>query len=92
MRFEQIITAVTRSLAIAQVREITVVESFAVAIRLHLWLLRTTLGMPSYPRFDLKQSQDAGRINFGRLGCKRGRGQSQLVLVTASCPAGFASA
>ncbi len=92
MRFEQIIAAVTRSLAIAAVRAITVVESFVSVIGLHFWLLRTNLGMPSYSGSDLMALDDAGRIHTGRLGCKRGTVQSQLMLVTAGCPAGSASA
>ena len=94
MRFEQIIAAVTRCLAIAQVREISVVDSFAAAMRLHLWLLRTAFGMPTYPGSDLMSPSDAGRINTGEPGSKRGRLLSQPMLVTtaASCPAGLAAA
>ena len=92
MRYEQIIAAVTRSLANAEVREIPVVEKFAAAMRLHLWQLRTSLGMPSYPGADLTSFDDVGSTSTGNPGCKRGRAQSQLLLVTADCPAGFASA
>ena len=92
MRFEQIIVAVTRNLVIATVREIEAVVSFANAMRLHLWLLRTNLGMPSYSGSDTSTPAGAGRLKPGIFGCKRGRTQSQPWLVTAGCPAGYPSA
>ncbi len=92
MRFELIIAAVTRSLAIARTREILAVDTFAVAIRLHSWLLRTSLGMPSYPGPDLMSLNDVRRDSLGEPGCKRGRQQYQLALVSAGQPAGSASA
>lgn len=97
MRFEHNIATVAR-LAIAQVREILVVESFAAATSLHLWLQRTSLGILAYPGSDLRSLgdlmslDDLGRINTGSPGCKRGSMPSQPMLVTAGCPAGFASA
>jgi hypothetical protein len=92
MRYEQIIAAVTRSLANAEVREIPVVEKFAVAMRLHLWLLRTSLGMPSYPGSDPSSLDDAGRRKTGRPGLQCGTLSVQPAWITGSCPAGFASA
>ncbi len=92
MRIEQIIATVARRLAIAEVREITVVESFAAALRLHLWRLRTSLGMPSYSGSDLMSFDDAGWLNTGKPGCKRGRPQSQFALVTVGTPAGLTTA
>ena len=97
MRFEQIIAAVTRRLAIAEVREITVVDQFAAALRLHLWQLRMSLGMPNYPGSTPISVSDIRGSEPGYLGCKRGPGQlglmqSQLLLVTAGCPAGRTSA
>ncbi len=92
MRYEQIIATVARRLAIAEVREIKVVETFAAAMRLHLWLLRTSLGMPAYSGSDPSPTGDTSWINTGNPGCKRGRLQSQPLLVTAGCPAGLTSA
>lgn len=93
MRFEQITAAVTRRLAVAEVREILCVELFAVATSLHLWLQRTPLGMPSYSGSDLMSSldDDAGRINTREPGNKRGR-HCQFHLAMACCPAGIAKA
>jgi hypothetical protein len=102
MRFEQIIAAVTRRLAVAEVREITVVDQFAAALRLHLWQLRMWLGMPNYPDSALMSLSDVSLSDArlrkpGHFGCKRSPGQfglmqSQLLLVTAGCPAGRTSA
>jgi hypothetical protein len=97
MRFEQIIAAVTRRLAVAEVREITVVDQFAAALRLHLWQLRMSLGMPNYPGSAPVSLGDIRGSKPGHVGCKRGPGhlglmQSQLLLVTAGCPAGRTSA
>ena len=97
MRFEQIIAAVTRRLAVAEAREITVVDQFAAALRLHLWQLRMWLGMPNYPDSALMSLSDARLREPGHFGCKRSPGQfglmqSQLLLVTAGCPAGRTSA
>mgnify|MGYP001822124013 FL=1 len=97
MRFERIIAAVTRRLAIAEVREITVVDQFAAALRLHLWQLRMSLGMPNYPGSTPISASDIGGRDPGNVGCKRSPGhlgpmQSQLLLVTAGCPAGRTSA
>ena len=94
MRFEQIIATVAR-LAIAKVREICGVVSFASDMRLHLWQVRKPLGMPCYsgslsgssPLDDLP-----GRINPGLAGSKRGKQLCQLRLATATCPAGFVTA
>ena len=74
MRFEQIIAPVARCLALA-VREICGVVLFADSMRLHLWQVRKPLGMPSYSGSDLMSSlpvDDAGRINTGNPGSKRG--------------------
>ena len=97
MRFEQIIAAVTRRLAVAEVRGITVVDQFVAALRLHLWQLRMCLAMPNYSGSTLVSLSDARGSNPGYFGCKRGPGQfglmqSQLLLVTAGCPAGRAAA
>ena len=72
MRFEQIIVTVAHRLAIAEVRVITVIDSFATAMRLHLWLLRTNLGMPSYPGSDSMSCVDVAADCLGGPGCKRG--------------------
>jgi hypothetical protein len=97
MRFEQIIAAVTRRLAVAEVRGITVVDQFAAALRLHRWQLRMSLGMPNDPCLALLSLSDARGSKRGHVGCKRSPGhfglmQSQLLPVTVGCPAGRASA
>ena len=48
MRIEQITATVTRTLVIANVREICRVVSFVAVSRLHQWLMRMSLGMPCY--------------------------------------------
>lgn len=88
MRIEQTIATVAR-LAVAVAREIKVVESFATAMHLHCWQLRTSLGMSSYPDSALLSLSDAGPSNPGP-GCKRGRSKpSPLAMVTAGTPAGL---
>lgn len=85
MRFEHIIATVVRRLAIAEVRVITVVDSFATAMHLHLWLLRTNLGMPSYSGSDLMSLSDARPGEPGLPGCKRGSLPCQPILAIAGC-------
>ncbi len=94
MRFEQIIAAVTRSVAIATVREIEAVVSFVNATRLHLWLQRMPLGMPPYSGLLAVSPLcgDAGGIEIPGCGSKRGRLRYQPMLALASCPAGTARA
>ena len=94
MRFEQIIATVAR-LAIAEVREICGVVSFASDMRLHLWQVRKPLGMlcysgslPGSSRLD----DLPGGINTRQPGSKRGKQLSQLRLATATCPAGIVAA
>ena len=48
MRLEQVITAVTRPVVVATVREIKVVVSFVRDMTLHLCQERKSLGMPAY--------------------------------------------
>ena len=95
MRHESIIAAVTRSVAIATVREIEAVVSFVGAACLHLWLQRMPLGMPAYSGSLSVSSSlggDAGRIDTPQPGCKRGRLLCQKILALASCPAGTVKA
>lgn len=88
MRIEQTIATVARRLAVAEVREITVVDQFATALRLHLWQLRMSLlGMPENPGSDLNSLSGFSSIKPGYFGCKRRRG-CQVVLATAGCSAG----
>ncbi len=48
MRLEQVITAVTRPVVVATVREIKVVVSFVRDMAIHLCQQRKPLGMPAY--------------------------------------------
>ena len=88
MRIEQVIAAVARRLAIAEVRVITVVDQFALALRLHLSMLRTHLGMPSYPGSDRWSRCDFSGGNPGTSGCKRGKTWLQPRLATVGCLTG----
>ena len=99
MRIEQIIAAVTRSVAIATVREIEGVVLFVNAVRLHLRQQRMPLGMPAYSgslfglaSFDV----DTDRTITGGSGnpcwSKRGILLRQPMLALASCPAGSVTA
>ena len=95
MRIEQIFAVVTRTLVVAIVREIRCVVSFAAALRLHLWQLRMSLGMPSYsgtlpPTSDPDGGAEDARCF--RLGGKRGNKHGQFVLAMACCQPGTASA
>ena len=93
MRFEQIIATVAR-LAAAKVREICGVVSFASDMRLHLWQVRTPLGLLCYSGSLPGSSLDdlPGGINTRLDGSKRGQKLLQARLATATCPAGFATA
>lgn len=88
MRFEQIITAVTRPVVTATVREIKAVVTFANALRLHQWLQRMPLGMSTYlgsmPASPL--GGDGGWTCQHGFDSKRGHLQAQPLLVPASCP------
>jgi hypothetical protein len=94
MRLEQIIATVAR-LAMAQVREICGVVSFASGMRLHLWQVRKPLGTLCYAGCMSGSSlldDLPGGINARRCSSKRGKQLYQLRLATATCPAGIAAA
>lgn len=97
MRYEQIITAVTRTLVIRTVREMEAVRLFVRTVNLHLCYLRMSLGMPALVRLAYVESPSWPSIDDGSGGryhgmanCKRGNLQYQPVLVPASCRARFA--
>jgi len=93
MRFEQIITAVTRPVVIATVREIKAVVSFANDMCLHLWLQRMSLGMPAYSdALSMSPVGDLGRHDSGPSGSKHDKLRLQPMLALASCPAGLRNA
>lgn len=93
MRFEQIITAVTRPVVIATVREIKAVVSFANDMCLHLWLQRMSLGMPAYPdALCMSPGGDLGRHDSGPFGSKHDKLRLQPKLALVSCPAGIRNA
>ena len=74
MRFEQIITAVTRPVVVTTVREIKVVVSFVGDMALHLCQQRKPLGMPAYSSgLFMSPMDDMGRQRFGMTGSQRGR-------------------
>ena len=92
MRFERIIAAVARRLAVAKVREITVVDQFAAACRLHLWQLRMSLlGMPNYPGSDLSLPMGYRLMDSPNFGCKRGLTRYQPLLATVGGSTGSIS-
>ena len=72
MRFEQIITAVTRPVVVATVREIKVVVSFVGDMALHLCQQRKPLGMPAYSSgLFMSPMDDMGRQRSGMTGSQR---------------------
>ena len=88
MRIEQIIAAVTRTLVNAIVREIRGVVSFVAALRLHLWQMRTSLGMPCYAGSitpSLRMDDSFDRAQCCSRGSKRGKQPGQPILATAKC-------
>jgi hypothetical protein len=93
MRIEQITAAVARPVAVAIVREIKAVVSFACDTRLHhLWLQRMPLGMPAYACVP----STATTLRGGTGGLKRnvsGHQCDRLLWrpsgVPAFCPMGF---
>jgi hypothetical protein len=93
MRFEQFITAVTRPVVVATVREFKAVMSFATAMCLHLWLQRKSLGMPEYTGLLLMSpAGDLGRCYAAFAGSQRGRLRLQPIGSVASCPSGTTNA
>ncbi len=100
MRIEQIIAAVTRTLVVANVREICRVVTFVAASRLHRWQMRMLLGMPCYcslplsgdlSRFIDIDDRDGRAVCFSQ-GGKRGKQLGQLNLAPANCQQRSASA
>ncbi len=94
MRYEQIITAVTRTLVIRTAREIEAVGLFVRTVDFHLCHLWMSLGMPaparmasagspSWPSYD----DASGGKHYGMANCKRGNLQYQPALVPVSCRA-----
>jgi hypothetical protein len=89
MRFEQFITAVTRPVVVATVREIKAVVSFAIVMGLHLWLQRKSLGKPDYTGLMCMSPEgDLHRCHAVFAGSQRDRLQLQPIGVVASCPTG----
>ena len=94
MRYEQIITAVTRTLVFRTVREIEAVGLFVRTVDFHLCHLWMSLGMsapasmayaesPSWSSYD----DTSGGKRYGMANCKRGNLQYQPALVPVSCRA-----
>jgi hypothetical protein len=99
MRYEQIITAVTRTLVIRTVREIEAVRLFVRTVDFHLCHLWMSSGMPALASMAYAGSpswssydDDSDGKRYGMAICKRGNLQYQPVLVTASCQVRFARA
>ena len=93
MRIEQITAAVARPVAVAIVREIKAVVSFACDTRLHhLWLQRMPLGMPAYACVPSSTSTFRGNtrgIKRDLRGMQVGRLQRRCISGPAFCPVGF---
>jgi hypothetical protein len=93
MRFEQVITAVTRPVVVATVREIKAVMSFVNDMRLHLCLQRNALEMPAYTRgLFMSPVGDTGRQRTGFTGIERGRLCLQPSWADATCSVGIRNA
>lgn len=93
MRIEQVIAAVARPVAVAIVREIKAVVSFACNANLHhLWLQRMALGMPAYACVPSSTSTSSGQMD-GMKHDRRGHQVGRLCWrpsgVPAFCQAGF---
>ncbi len=89
MRFEKVITAVTRPVVVATVREIKVVVSFVREMNLHLSQQRKPLGMPAYSSgLFMSPMSDMGRQRTGMTGGQRGRLCLQPTWVDATCSMG----
>ena len=90
MRFDQITAAVTRIVAITDVRAIKAGRWFANALCLHLWRNRMPLGMPAYagsPSVCSLLDEHGDGIGCPMPGSKRGRVLPQSLWVQTSCPA-----
>ena len=93
MRFEQVITAVTRSVVVATVREIKVVVSFVCDMTLHLCQQRKPLGMPAYSSgLFMSPMGDMGRQRAGITGGQRGRLCPHAIPADANCSRGTRNA
>ena len=78
MRLEQVITAVTRPVVVATVRELKVVVSFVRNMTLQLCKERKSLGMPAY-------SSGFFMAFMNELGGRRGRLCLEPMRVDAAC-------
>ena len=93
MRFEQVITAVTRPVVVTTVREIEAVMSFVNDMRLHLCLQRNSLGMPNYSgALFMSPVGDTGRQYAGYIGSQRGSLCLQPLRADANCSVGTRNA
>jgi len=93
MRFEQVITAVTRPVVVATVREIKVVVSFVGDMALHLCQQRKPLGMHAYSSgLFMSPMDDMGRQRFGMTGSQRDRLCLQPIWADATCSIGTRNA
>ncbi len=93
MRFEQIITAVTRPVVVTTVREIKVVVSFVGDMALHLCQQRKPLGMPAYSSgLFMSPMDDMGRQRSGMTGSQRGRLCLESKWADATCLMGTRNA
>lgn len=93
MRFEQVITAVTRPVVVATVREIKVVVSFVRDMTLHLCQQWKPFGMPAYSRslFMLPKG-NMGMHCLEVVGGQRGSLCLQPNAADTSCPMGTRNA
>ena len=94
MRYEQIITAVTRTSVIRTVREIEAVGLFVRTVDFHLCHLWMSLGMPAPASMAYADSPSwtsyndiSGGKHYGMANCKRGNLQYQPALVPVNCQA-----
>jgi len=93
MRFEQVITAVTRPVVVSTVREIEAVMSFVNDMWLHLCLQRNFLGMPDYfGALFMSPVGDTGRQHAEWIGSQRGSLGLQPLMADASCLVGTRNA
>lgn len=93
MRFEQVITAVTRPVVVATVREIKVVMSFVSDMRLHLCLQRSSLGMPAYAGALFVSPVGETNRQYARFpGIQRGGLCPQPIWADATCVVGTRNA